>query len=68
MLHDDVLGAGVGEVAEAVDDLGRRLGAAVAVLRDGEVLERRALDLVGVAADRGAMLGQDRVLAGDAFG
>ena len=27
MLEDDVLGAGVGQVAEAVDDLGRRLGA-----------------------------------------
>ena len=26
------------------------------------------LDLVRVAPDRGAMLGQDRVLAGDAFG
>ena len=33
-----------------------------------EVLERRVLDLVRVAPDRGAMLGQDRVLAGDALG
>jgi len=63
-----VLRAGVGQFAEAVDDLGRGLGAAVPVLRDGEVLECRALDLLGVAADLGAMLGQDRVLAGDAFG
>ena len=43
-------------------------GRAPAVLGDPDVLEGRVLDLVRVAPDRGAMLGQDRVLAGDAFG
>ena len=56
------------ELAEAVDDLCRRLGPGPVVGRDREVLEGRALDLVGVAADRRAVLGQDRVLAGDALG
>ena len=31
MLEDDVLGAGIGQLAEPVDDLGRRLGAGAAV-------------------------------------
>ena len=60
--EDHVLGAGIGELAESVDDLRRGLAAEV------DVLERRALDLVGVAADRGAVVGEDRVLAGDALG
>ena len=56
------------KLAEALDDPARRLGASGAVGRDRDVLEGRSLDLVGVAADRRAVLGQDRVLAGDALG
>ena len=49
--EDHVLAAGVGELAEPVDDLLRALAVA-AVDRDPDRLERRALDLVGVAPDR----------------
>src|SRR5258705_10875073 len=48
--EDDVLCAGVGELAEAIDDLGRRLAGEI------DALECRALDLVRVASDFLAML------------
>src|SRR5689334_16024770 len=58
-VEDHVLGAGVGELAEAVDDAGRGLGC------DVDALERRAFDLVGVAADRGAVRPKHLVLVVD---
>src|SRR6476661_8868221 len=54
--EQDVLGAGVAELAEPVDDAVRRLAAARPVLRHVEVaLERRALDLVEGPPDGLAM-------------
>ena len=54
-----MLGAGVGELPEAVDDLRRRLA------RQVHALQRRALDLVGIAADRRTVLAEDLVLVVD---
>ena len=52
-LEDDVLRAGIGQLAEAVDDLVRRSRRRRAPAGpEADVLERRALDLVRVAADR----------------
>src|SRR3954451_13730771 len=64
---DDVLRAGIGVVAEAFHDLSRRVRVAAAVPRDPDVLKGGAFDLVRVAADDGAVVGEDPVLAGDAF-
>src|SRR5262245_39458462 len=58
-VEDHVLRTGIGELAEAVDDARRRLR------RDVDALECRALDLVGVAADRGAVLAQHLVFVVD---
>src|SRR6185312_9075787 len=64
-LEDDVLGAAVPELAEPVDDLLRRLRPCRARRPEPDVLQCRALDLARVTSDLGAMLVQDRVLAGD---
>src|SRR5712671_1832472 len=57
--EDDVLCAGVGELAEAIDDLRRRLAGEI------DALECRALDLVRVASDFLAMLAKHLVLVMD---
>src|SRR3954447_12341025 len=64
-LEDDVLGSGVPELAESVDDLLRRLSTGVACGPQPHVLQGRALDLARVAPDVGAMLIEDCVLARD---
>src|SRR6188768_2894838 len=67
-LEDDVLGPGVPELAEPIDDLLRRLRPRVAPRPEPDVLERRSLDRPGVAADCRAVLVEDRVFAGDPLG
>src|SRR6185369_5745898 len=57
--EDDVLRARVRELAEAVDDPCRRLRSEV------DRLKRRSLDLVGVPADRSAVLPEHLVLVMD---
>src|SRR4029078_607665 len=61
--HDHVLGAGVGQVAEAGEDMRSGFGAVSLASRDVHALKGRMLDLGRVATDRRAMLGEDRVLA-----
>ena len=63
-VEDHVLRAGVRELPEPVDDLGRRVARPVVGL-ELHRLERRALDLRGIAADRLAVLAQDLVLVVD---
>ena len=57
--EDDVLSAGIGELSEAIDDLGGRLG------REVHALERRSFDLIRIATDSEAVAPQDLVLVLD---
>ena len=66
--EDHVLRAGVGQLAEPVHDLLRALALAAGLEREPHALERRPLDLVGVAPDRRAVLADDLVLVVDRLG